>query len=317
MLRRWLARLHFDDLGGLSLAFALLLSALFVPTFELPRTTYDYLVVFDITQSMNVQDYELDGIPVDRLAYAKHAVRTALPKLPCGSRIGWGAFAEYRTVVLLAPVEVCSSYNDLITSLDKIDGRMRWGEASEIRKGVFWSLRAARDLGTGANVILFTDGQEAPPLDSTRPEVALFDDITEGMVAGWLVGVGGQVPRPIPKTDPEGNVIGYWRAHEVIQRATDPAGSVTASNEHLSAMQEAHLQTLARQIGFHYRRLGNLEDVQSTFNDPRFARRAPVPTDLSWLPAAFALLVLAVRFRPVSVGCRLKAVARSARYARL
>ena len=46
-----------------AIAFLLLLAAILLPPFNAPRTTYDYLVVFDITQSMNVEDYELDGAP--------------------------------------------------------------------------------------------------------------------------------------------------------------------------------------------------------------------------------------------------------------
>ncbi len=280
------------------IAFALLLLIIapFSPPLDLPRDTYDYIVVFDLTQSMNVQDYELDGEAVSRLAFAKHAVRSALQDLPCGSRIGWGAFAEYRTVVLLAPVEVCSSYNDLLAALDRIDGRMRWKEASEITKGVFWSMRAARDLGASANIIFLSDGQEAPPLDSTREAVALFDDLTVGEIEGWLVGVGSDTPRPIPRTDGEGNPIGYWHADQVIQRATSPDEPAGSSTEHLSALHERHLQSLARQVGFQYRRLSDLDSIKETLRDSRFAKRTRVPTDIAWIPGALALILLAFRF---------------------
>ena len=84
---------------------------------------------------MNVEDYELDGTPVSRLAYARQAAPRALRDLPCGSRIGLGAFAEYRTLLLLAPVEVCGNYNDLLVSLDYIDGRMRWRECQRGHQG--------------------------------------------------------------------------------------------------------------------------------------------------------------------------------------
>src|ERR1700722_1797124 len=58
-----------------AIAFLLLLTAILLPPINAPRTTYDYLVVFDITQSMNVEDYELDGVPVSRLTYMRAAVR--------------------------------------------------------------------------------------------------------------------------------------------------------------------------------------------------------------------------------------------------
>ncbi len=307
---KWYTGWRVRDAGLTGVALLLLLGALLLPSIDLPQDTYDYVIVFDITQSMNVEDYELDGVPASRLVFAKHSVRNALQHLPCGSRIGLGAFAEYRTVVTLAPVEVCGSYSDLLAALEKIDGRMRWGEASEVTKGVFWSMRAARDLGTGTNVILLTDGQEAPPLDATRPAVAIFDDLTSGAIGGWLVGVGGEVPRPIPKSDAEGNPRGYWRPHEVIQRATDPDGVARPSNEHLSSLHEAHLQSLARQVGFQYARLSDAESIERTLRDSRFATQLAVPTDLSWLPASLALLVLVIRFAPLPGSLREHALPR-------
>ncbi|MEO8630332.1 MAG: MxaL protein, partial [Betaproteobacteria bacterium] len=99
---------------SITIVLVLLVVAALMPVVKLPRVTYTYIVFFDITQSMNVQDYELDGVPVSRLVYARLAVRRALRDLPCGSRIGVGAFAEYRTLLLLAPIEVCANYGDLL-----------------------------------------------------------------------------------------------------------------------------------------------------------------------------------------------------------
>lgn len=295
---KWLPESRWHDAGLTGLALLLLLGALIMPPVELEQETYDYVIVFDITQSMNVEDYELDGAPVSRLAFAKHAVHGALQDLPCGSRIGLGAFTEYRSIVLLAPVEVCESYGDLIAALEEIDGRMRWGHASQVTKGVYWAMRAARDLGDGTNVIVLTDGHEAPPLDSTRPAIPLFDDLTRGAIGGWLIGVGGDIPRPIPKDDAAGRKIGYWRAHEVIQRVPDH-DQEPPSTEHLSNLHEAHLQALARQVGFEYARLTDAEFLAKPLRDARFATALPVPTDLSWLPASLALLMLVVRFAPI------------------
>jgi mxaL protein len=285
------------DSGGLLAALLLLLAALFLPAVEMPRDTYDWIVFIDITQSMNVEDYELDGAPVSRVDYARQATRRALRDLPCGSRLGLGAFADYRTLMLLAPIEVCSNYNDLLVTLDYIDGRMRWRNASEIAKGVSWGIRGAREIGGGANVVFLTDGHEAPPLrPSVRPT---FDDVKPGEVRGWIVGVGGDTPRPIPKTDREGNPAGYWREKEVIQRIGEPADAGTGANrEHLSALHEPHLQAIAQQVGFEYARLIQPSALSEAMRDSRFARRGPVPTDIYWVPAAVALLLLALRFRP-------------------
>ncbi len=49
---------------------------------------------------------------------------------------------------------------------DQIDGRMRWSNASEITKGVYWSVLTAQETNLPANahpdIVFITDGQEAP-----------------------------------------------------------------------------------------------------------------------------------------------------------
>ena len=278
-----------------TLAFLLLLVAILIPPFNISRTTYDYLVVFDITQSMNVEDYDINGIPTSRLTFARTAVRRTLHELPCGSRVGWGVFSEYRTLVLLAPIEVCSNYNDLLASLDRIDGRMRWGNASEISKGLFWAMRGARDIGSHPSVLFLTDGQEAPPVDGEG--LAMFDDLKRGDIGGWLIGVGGYTPRPIPRTDADGRPIGLWHADEVVQRDVQTAGhAAVATHEHLSEVREPYLRNLAREVGFEYLHMNSLDSIREAMLHPRFAEQRRAPTDFAWLAAVAALLTLVFGF---------------------
>jgi mxaL protein len=281
---------------GITAAFLLLLIAILLPPINIPRATYDYLVVFDITQSMNVEDYELNGTPVSRLAFAREAVRRTLRELPCGSRVGWGVFAEYRTLVLLAPIEVCANYNDLLASLDRIDGRMRWANASQISKGVFWALRGARDVGGHPKVLFLTDGQEAPPVEGEG--LPLFDDLKRGDITGWLIGVGGYTPRPIPRTDADGRPMGFWHSDEVVQREM-PGRGAAASHEHLSEVREPYLRRLAREVGFEYLHLASAQSLHDAMLQPRFADRRKAPTDFAWLPAAAALTALFFTFAHV------------------
>lgn len=286
------------DSRAIAIALLFLLIALFLPAVAVKRDTYECVVVFDITQSMDVEDYELSGKPVSRLGFAREAARRALRELPCGSRVGWGAFAGYRTLLLLAPVEVCENYGDLLSSLAKIDGSMRWENASEIAKGVYWSMRVAKELGSNPSVIFVTDGQEAPPLDPDNV-LPMFDDLTAGQIRGWLVGTGGELPVPIPRTDDEGHRQGYWRADEVIQPGE--ASGKSRGIEHLSALHQAHLEEIAHQVGFGYARMTSLESIAPAMLDKRFARRQAAAADLYWIPALLALVLLAVRFAPLGL----------------
>jgi mxaL protein len=278
--------------GALVAATLLLALSIAMPAVTLPLQRSETIVVFDITQSMDVEDMQLDGVPVNRLAFARESARRALRGLPCGSRVGWAAFTEYRTLLLLAPIEVCENYNDLLATLAEIDGRIRWGNASEVAKGVFWALRAARELGSQPAVVFLTDGQEAPPLNA----LPRFDDVQAGQVRGWLLGIGGSVPQPIPRTDAQGERVGYWRAGDVQQRAA--ADGPARSNEHLSELREAHLRMLAGRTGLSYAALRDPAALVGLLRDPRLARPVRVPTDLYAVPAALALLLLLVHFRP-------------------
>jgi mxaL protein len=276
----------------LAAATLLLLVAALMPPVPLPRNVADTVVVFDITQSMDVEDAQLDGAPASRLAFAREAARRALRELPCGSRVGWGAFTEYRTLLLLAPIEVCDNYNDLLATLEEIDGRIRWGNASEVAKGVFWALRAAKELQGQPAILFLTDGHESPPL-TVFPR---FDDVQPGQVRGWLLGIGGSVPQPIPRTDAEGNRVGYWRPVDVLQR--NPGAGQPRSREHLSELREPHLRALAAQTGLGYSALRDPAELARLMRDPRLARPARVATDLRGIPALLALVLLCVQFRP-------------------
>jgi mxaL protein len=277
----------------LALALVLLALAAWPPRVQLQRPVFNWLVSFDITQSMNVEDVELDRVAVSRLTLARAAMREVLGALPCGSKIGWSIFADYRSVVILAPVEVCSHYEELLASLERIDARMRWANASNVSKGVTWAVRGAKSIGPETGFVFISDGQESPPLrvNETPP----MTDIRPGEVKGWLIGVGGDVPAPIPKTGSNGEPAGFWQPEDVVQ------GSAIGSQrnlEHLSQLRQDHLRGLAELMGVNYQRLTASDALKTAMLDRRFARMLPADVDLRWIPASMALLLLAWRFAP-------------------
>jgi len=315
-LRPLLAARALPRSARLSAAAALaLFLALLQPGVNVKRDVFDYVIVLDITQSMNATDYALDGNPVSRLSYAKYALQRTLRGLPCGSRVGWAVFSEYRVLLLNAPVEVCENLPDLAASLDQINGRMSWAGASEIAKGVFSSLRTVQALPGRHGVVFLTDGHEAPPIHPAyRPRY----EGKPGEVRGLIVGVGGDRLVPIPKTDPDGRPLGFWAADEVAQvdvfsRGRD--GSVGAEpmvdengvaappqapslTEHLSSLKEAHLQSLAREVGLGYYRLTDPEGLLAAITARELARRVPTRTDLSPLFALAAIALLVAGYLP-------------------
>lgn len=296
-----------------ALAALLLLIAFANPTLPWKRSLYEHVVVLDVTQSMNVEDTSLDGKPASRLAFARRALHEALAELPCGSKLGWAIFTEYRTYLLYTPVEVCANRAELRASLAGIDGRMAWSGNSEIAKGLHSSIVVAKALPSRPSVVFVTDGHESPPLNPRhRPR---FDD-KPGEVAGVVVGVGETKPSPIPKLDPLGRRLGFWAADEVAQvdpRSLGRGGSVgqeamveegsppptaglgaTPGSEHLSGLREPYLKLLAGENGLAYHRLRDTAGLVRALREPATARPVQVQGDLRLpLTALAALLLLA------------------------
>lgn len=303
---------------GLLLVAAIALGLSFTdPGIRWPQRQHDLLVVLDVTQSMEVADLLRDGEPVTRLSQARRALAQVLRQLPCGSRVGWGLFTEYRSFLLLEPVEVCEHQRELLGMLSHIDARMAWTGNSEIAKGLYSGLKIAKALPSKPALVFVTDGQEAPPV---HPQYRPSSEGAVRVVPGLIVGVGGDKPAPIPKLDPEGRIYGYWDADEVMQR--DPrsfgrGGSVageqmadevpaseaatvgaTPGTEHLSSLREPYLQLLASETGLAYHRLGDPEALYRAMTDADLAHPVVSRMDLRWSLALLALLAVLAVYLP-------------------
>ncbi len=246
-------RLSPGTLPWLGAALALLV-AWADPQWPKTQPLWQHVAMIDITQSMNTRDMQ---VPVaggggamaadSRLAFVRHALQRAVADLPCGSTLGLGVFTEYRSLLLLAPLEVCSHYDELLAVIGRIDGRMAWASSSEVTRGVESALRVAdrlalestkgrsrvdsspsgggggplpppggahKDKANAPSLIFITDGHESPPL---RGGVLPTIELPQRPAPGWLVGVGGDTPMAIPKFDPAGRALGFWEPHEVMQ----------------------------------------------------------------------------------------------------
>ena len=293
----------------LALAAGLAATALWGPELPMPVAVYRHLVVFDISQSMNVADATPGDDAPTRLRHARAAALDAAGALPCGSEIGVGLFAGHRTFLLLAPVEVCASYNDIATTIRSVDWRMAWVARSEIAKGVHSGLAVAKALGPDTTLVFLTDGHEAPPLHSElRPRFGG----EPGEIRGVLAGIGGLSPERIPKLDPLGRNLGYWGAEDVMQvdafslgRSTsvsesyadiensDVQARIAAGTEHLSALREDYLRSLARGLRLEYRRMRTASDLTAVLRHADFAIERTSPANLRPPLAGAAAVLLA------------------------
>jgi len=286
----------------LASACALALLACLPLGVETQGAVFRYLAVVDITRSMTVTDYRLGNRMVSRLDFVRHELLEAIAGLPCGSQLGLGVFTERSSTLLFEPIEVCAGFQDIVGTLERLDWRMAWAADSRIAAGLLDAFQIL--AGYQADLLFFTDGQEAPPVNPRYR--ARFDGV-RGRLGGLLVGVGGSTPMPIPKFDETGKPLGFVAEDEVPQRSTfglsemapediegyharnAPFGSAPlGGTEHLSALREDYLRELAGASGLGYRRL-EADTLAEALLQPEYAKPARVFVDLRWIPATLAL----------------------------
>ncbi len=118
-----------------------------------------------------------------------------------------GLFAGVSVAALYTPIEVCENFDAINGTIDHLDWRTAWSGNSRVRASMLTLAKTIRSFPEPAQVVYFTDGEEAPKL-----HVFNTQDLTAFQGGeGWLfVGIGSDKGTPIPKFDEFNQLIGYW-----------------------------------------------------------------------------------------------------------
>jgi len=286
----------------LVLALALLLLALLRPAIPLQRDIYTYFLIADITQSMNTQDMRLGGAKASRMEHARQLMRDAVASMPCGTRVGVALFAGVVVSTLFHPVEVCANYDGIQDTIQHIEWREAWHGNSRLQFGMLSASAALKSLPEPAQVVFFSDGEEAPRLHAFNQA-----DLSRWQGgSGWLlVGIGGDTPTPVPKLDENNKLLGYWsentyqlepgiaQVSDETRAKRDDSVATQDYERYLSVLEEGYLKELAGKIHARYIRGDSTPRVLGALHAAPPARRDTAPYDISrWLAACAALLVL-------------------------
>jgi len=299
---------------GHSLLFIFLLMSICLmrPMLSLPTPVYDWLVVVDITQSMNVRDYMRNHQGVSRLEYAKHSIRQAIRELPCGSKVSIAMFTERHALNIVRPVEVCKHYSSIDQTINKMDWRMAWAADSFIAHGIYSAIALASKLKNKPNLIFLTDGHQAPPVNPNYMPTFTGE---KAQVKGIILGMGQLEATGIPKLDDRNEIVGYWSEEDVQQygsfgmaetlsmlameqrqhdrNAGHGPGAEFLTNAHLSALDEKNLQRIADETGLQYLRLHASSQLKEAMQSFRYSTVRRAEADLrAWL--AWPALVLSI-----------------------
>lgn len=299
-----------QDTVLLLVAFALLIISMFHPTIPLKRDLHNYLFVVDVTQSMNTLDMRVNDESVSRMAYTRHLLKETIAELPCGTNVSLSVFSAESIALLFTPIEVCKNYDAIQDSIAHLEWRMAWRGNSRLRFGL-QSVSAILDsLPVPAQVLFFTDGDEAPKLNATNKiDLSAWQGARD-----WLiVGVGGDEPFPIPKLDSENKILGYWAYSNSILTPSqviseDSVGTRDDSiatddyNRYLSKLEDAYLQELSREIDAKYLRATSADKLIDAMKTQKPAGYDTTPFSIDWILTLSAMvLVLAQYWRSLVV----------------
>ena len=240
--------------GGAAL---LLVLALVKPQVPLKQDVHNYLLIADVSQSMNAEDVKLDGQNVSRMAYTRHLMKRVVETSPCGTYISVGVFAAENVALLFMPLEVCANYDEITESIEHLEWRMAWSGNSRLSFGVKAAASVFDALNAPAKMLFFTDGDEAPKVNAINKLDLSGVGIGQNVL---FVGVGGHSPVAIPRYNTANKWVGYWssdaKEHGAVgasysdtsQDEPDPEVAYAEFDRYLSQLDDAYLQSLAQEI---------------------------------------------------------------------
>ncbi|MDR2874981.1 MAG: VWA domain-containing protein [Methylobacillus sp.] len=306
-MRRFLEYLkHHRDFALLGGAMLLLLAALLRPAVQVQRDIYTYLLVVDITQSMNTKDMTLEGKPASRLDYTRRLLHDLVAGMPCGTRVSMAFFAGTNAALQYGPIEVCANFNAIQDNIAHMEWRMAWSGNTRLRQGAQSIAHLTRTLGEPSQVVFFTDGEEAPRLHAFN--TLSLDGFQGGK--GWLiVGIGDEKGAPIPKYDENNKLLGYWSEEsfqmqpgvaQISQEnigARDEGVAMLDSSRYYSKLDGEYLKKYSAEIGSDYIPGDSIMRVQHAITALNPARHDIAPMEINRILAAIAgLLLIAAYF---------------------
>ena len=298
---------HFEKKSDflLLVSFILLLLALINPSIPVNQSLYNYILIADISQSMNTEDMKINQKTVSRLDYTKHIMSRLVEDFPCGTKVSIGMFAGVSVSATYSPIEVCENFSNINTTISKLDWRASWSGNTRIRESVINLARLIRSFPESAQVVYFTDGEEAPKLHvfNTR-DLEQFQGGND-----WLfVGIGSDEGAPIPKYDNKNQLIGYWsndsfalqpgiaQISESNIGVRDNKVASGATDRYMSKLDSEYLEKLAKEIGGFYVDGQSYRAIRKEMKKQPPAWKAPDQFYLQPILCFLALLFFIARF---------------------
>ena len=259
------------ELTVMVLVALLCLLAINNPTVQLKKSITSYMLLVDVSQSMNAEDLLVKDSPVTRIEYTKLLLKNIIDKSSCGSFFSINIFVADNIANIIEPVEKCKNYDELMDTISKLEWRMAWKGNSRITFGIKSAAKMQDSLNFPSKILFFTDGDEAPKVNAIN-RVNLDDfNLGEELI---FVGIGGNVPVPVKRYNSRNMYVGYWGSdiYDSLPGATgsrnsdsgkdepDPSVASADYERYLTKLYEDYLISLSEQIKSQYIK-GELSDT--------------------------------------------------------
>ncbi|HYG32566.1 MAG TPA: vWA domain-containing protein [Methylophilaceae bacterium] len=257
-----IARENYESLL-LALIVLMLALALLKPDIQLKQEVNSYLLLADVSQSMNAEDVKIAGKTVNRMEYTKHLMKRVVETSSCGTYISLGVFAGENVALLFMPLEVCANYDVITDSIDHLEWRMAWRGNSRLSFGVKSAESIFDYLNAPVQMIFFTDGDEAPKVNAINKLNLDSVQIGKNLL---FVGVGGHEPVPIPRYNSRNKLVGFWSTDskdnspgavgvtysDTSKDEPDPMVAYAEYDRYLSQLDSEYLKAIAQETKASY-----------------------------------------------------------------
>ncbi|MBL6686016.1 MAG: VWA domain-containing protein [Methylophilaceae bacterium] len=279
--------------------------AIINPSIPITKNMYNYIFIVDISQSMNTEDMKVNNEKVSRMAYTKDLLHRLLERLPCKTKVSIGMFAGVSVAAAYTPIEVCDNFSSINGTVENLDWRSTWSGNTRIRESMVNLARLIRSFPESAQVIFFTDGEEAPKLHVfNRRDLSQFQGGQD-----WLfVGIGSDEGAPIPKYDNKNQLIGYWsnesfalqpgiaQISESNLGTRDNKTAYSESDRYISKLDDEYLRNLSKEVKGMFIKGDSPDSVLKAMEKQKPAWRDQTTYPLRYIFSFLALALFVLRF---------------------
>lgn len=299
----------------LVLALFFLLFALFKPNIQLKQEVHNYLLVADVSQSMNAEDMKVGEKVVSRLAYTKHMMKQVVKTSPCGTYVSVGIFAAENVALLFMPLEVCANFDIITDTINHLEWRMAWSGNSRMTFGIKAAEATFQYLNIPAQMLFFTDGDEAPKANGINKLDISDVRIGKNVI---FVGVGGNEPVAIKRFNANNKFVGYWGTDAAAESAgggimyndaskddPDPPVAYAEFDRFLSKQDVDHLKDMSNEIKGQYIEGADTPNFYEFVQSQTPAAKFVTAYSVKWIFLMLAALLIIGTYLPDFISLRL------------